>query len=166
MKICKSSCDEEVKKLVEEKEGLLANVRKMKGELKMAAEREKKMMEKNQALSQKYLDLHLSSKRRDSQVRSRVIYIFVNFDVLKPKLKVLRRRRQPCQIKQGCHIKNSLLTKFLKFQKVDFLKTELSNKDATIGFLTEENAKLQQDVENFRFNNQLLYRGNLNPACV
>jgi len=57
-----------VRKFEEEKQGLLANVRKMKGELKMAAEREKKMLEKNQALSQKYLDLHLSSKRRDSQV--------------------------------------------------------------------------------------------------
>jgi hypothetical protein len=67
-KNCKSSCDEEVRKFEEEKQGLLANVRKMKGELKMAAEREKKMLEKNQALSQKYLDLHLSSKRRDSQV--------------------------------------------------------------------------------------------------
>jgi hypothetical protein len=57
-----------VRKFEEEKQGLLANVRKMKGELKMAAEREKKMLEKNQALSRKYLDLHLSSKRHDSQV--------------------------------------------------------------------------------------------------
>jgi hypothetical protein len=71
-----------------------------------------------------------------------------------------------CRLNRVAILKIAFWQKFFNFQKVDFLKTELSNKDATIGFLTEENAKLQQDVENFRFNNQLLYRGNLNPACV
>ena len=46
------------------------------------------------------------------------------------------------------------------FQELDRLKGELSAKDATIRYLSEQNAQLRQDVQNFQLNIQLLNRGN------